>query len=271
MASNNWTTHKDLNNAINSLIIMDTQLLQKIGLSKAEITVYLALLQLGSVGSGKIVHEANLRKSTVYDSIKRLQQKGLVSSIIKNGMKHFEAAQAERIIDFINEKKQILQQTEVEAKLLVQQLKKGFNFLKPHAEAHVFEGIEGFKTIRRDMLKHAQGEILLIGAISREDEVIPGFFKEWNQLRQRKKIKLKILHKMSVHEKVLAKKDSMGKYYENKFLPSQIESPAVINIYGERVVNVLWKNHQPLCFLLINKEIADSYRKYFDYLWKISK
>jgi HTH-type transcriptional regulator, sugar sensing transcriptional regulator len=250
---------------------MDTKILEKIGLSKAEIKVYLALLQLGSVPSGKIAKETDLRRSTVYDSIKRLQSKGLVSYIIKNGMKHFEATEPERIIDFIKENKRKLDETEKQAKNLVQELKKGSDILKPQAEAQILEGIEGFKTMRRDVLRNSDGEHLLIGAISREEEVIPGFFKDWNKQRQKKKIKLKILHKISAKEKAMTKKEIMGKYFETKFLPEEIESPAVINIYGDRVANVLWKNNNPLCFLLINKDIADSYRKYFDYLWKSSE
>jgi sugar-specific transcriptional regulator TrmB len=250
---------------------MDTKILEKIGLSNAEIKVYLALLQLGSVPSGKIAKETDLRRSTVYDSIKRLQSKGLVSFIIKNGMKFFEATPPERIMDFVKETKRKLEETETEAENLVKQLKEGFDILKPQAEAQILEGIEGFKTMRRDVLRNSKGEHLLMGAISREDEVMPAFFKDWNKQRQKKKIKIKILHKQSAKEKFMTKGEFMGKFFETKFLPDEIESPAVINIYGDRVVNVLWKDNNPLCFLLINKDIADSYRKYFDYLWKISK
>jgi len=247
---------------------MNLEILEKIGLSKAETKVYLALLELGSVPSGKIVHETNFRKSTVYESIRRLEKKGLVSYVIKEGMKYFEAADPERIIDFIKEQKRKIDETEKEARQLIPQLKKGFDMLKPHAEAHVFAGIEGFKTIRRDILKNSKGEHLLIGAISREDEVIPGYFEEWNKERIKKKIKIRILHKASAKEKQMTKQEFMGKYFETRFLPDELESPAVINIYGDRVVNVLWKKNYPLCFLLINKEIADSYRKYFEYLWE---
>ena len=246
---------------------MNLEILEKIGLSKAEIKVYIALVELGSVPSGSIVRETDLRKSTVYESIKRLQNKGLVSYIIKKGMKYFEATHPEKIIDFIQENKRKLNELESKANTLVKELKKGFDTLKPQAEAHVLEGIEGFKAMRRDILRNARGELLLIGAISRESAVIPGFFKEWNKNRQREKIKLKILHKESAKEKDMAKKEFMGKYFDTKFLPKEIESPAVINIYGDRVVKVVWKNNKPLCFLLINKEIADSYRVYFNYLW----
>ena len=66
-------------------------------------------------------------------------------------------------------------------------------------------------------------------------------------------------------------KNLMGKMLEIKFLPKEIENPSIINIYGDRVANVLWKGKYPICFLLINKEIADSYRNYFEWLWKLAK
>ena len=248
---------------------MDTAVLEKIGLSKAETKVYLSLMGLGSVPSGKIVKETELRKSTVYESIRRLQEKGLVSYIINEGRKYFETAEPGRIIDYITEQKRKLNETESEAKKLIIELKNGFDILKPQAEAHVFAGIEGFKTMRRDALRNSKGEILLIGAIAMEDEVIPGYFEEWNKERQKHKTNLKILYKESAKSKML--KNLMGKMLEMRFLPKEIENPSIINIYGDRVVNVLWKGKYPICFLLISKEIADSYRNYFEWLWKISK
>lgn len=250
---------------------MEFGILEKIGLSKAEIKVYVTLLELGSAPSGRIVKETGLRKSTVYETISRLQEKGLVSYVIKESVKHFEAADPEKINDFVLDQKRKLEEMEKETKVLAKQLKKGFDILRPHAEAHVLIGVEGFKTMRRDALRNTQNEHLLIGAISRENEIMPAFFEWWNKERQKKKNNLRILHKESARGKEMTKKKFMGKYFETKYLPPEIENPAIINIYGDRVVNVLWKKEYPICFLLINKEISDSYRKYFEYLWKIAR
>src|SRR3989338_7876074 len=132
------------------ILKMNLDTLEKIGLSKAEIKVYISLLELGSVPSGSIVKETELIKSTVYDVIRRLQEKGLVSYVIKEGMKYFEASNPERIIDFIHEQKRKLNETENEENKLILELKKGFDMIKPQAEAHVLSGVEGFKTMRRD-------------------------------------------------------------------------------------------------------------------------
>lgn len=245
------------------------EVLEKIGLSKAEARVYTSLLQLGSVPSHMIVKETELRKSTVYESLKRLEEKGLVSYIIKEGIRYYEASDPDSLTDYINEQKRNLAETEKQVKKTIREMKK-LDTTKPRAEAHVLEGKEGFKTMRRDILKHAK-EHMLIGAISREDEAMPDFFNWWNKQRIKKNIKLRILHKESARKKSMTRKAFMGRLFETRFLPEELESPAIINIYGDRVANVLWKKNNPLVFLLINKEIADSYRKYFEYLWKLAK
>ncbi len=239
--------------------------LEKIGLSKAEAKLYLAMIRLGSSTSGPVIKETGLRKSTVYESLNRLLEKGLVSYVIKNNIRFFEAADPDRLIDFIEEQKRELEESKDEIKKIVPDLKSMQSSPKPHAEAHVFLGVEGFKTMRRDVLKHAKGGHLLLGAISREPAVMPHFWTYFNKERIRRGIKLRMLHQRNTKEKPIR-----GELIELRFLPKEIIIPAVINIYGDRVVSMFWKENYPVCFMVINKNIADAYRKYFEILWKIS-
>ena len=52
--------------------IMDLHRLEEIGLSKAEIVVYSALLKTGQTATGDLTKETGLRKSTIYNSLDRL-------------------------------------------------------------------------------------------------------------------------------------------------------------------------------------------------------
>ena len=250
---------------------MDTSVLERIGLSKAEIQVYLALLRLGQVPSSRLIRETNFRKSTIYDSIRRLQEKGLVSSVVQDKKAYFEATEPDRLIDFVEDKKRELDRYGETVKGLTKDLEKEYGKIKPHAEAHVLLGPEGYKTMRRDSLKNAKADLCLLGAIGREYEVLPAFFENYNKTRIMKGIKWRVLAKKVMRSKMEAFKKRLVKNFEIRFLPDNFDNPAVINVYGNRVVNVLWKGDYPLCFMLINKDIADSYREYFEYLWKLSK
>ena len=60
------------------------------------------------------------------------------------------------------------------------------------------------------------------------------------------------------------------KLTEVKILPKEYMTPTHINVVGEKVGMILW-SEQPLGILIENREIADSFRTYFELLWKLAK
>ncbi len=247
---------------------MDLSVLEKIGLSNAEIQVYLTLLKLGPSPSRRIVKETDFRKSTVYNSIGRLQERGLVSYVIKDSRKYFEATKPESLLELVNGMGREIEGYKREVSELVSKIEESYPDIKPIAEAQILSGLDGFKTMRRDVLKNPGAELLLIGAMGREIEAMPEFFKIWNNTRVRDGISMRILFKKSMGERLKNPKKHLRRDFEIRYLPRNIESPAVINVYEDRVVNVIWSGGQPLCFMMINEELAQSYKEYFEYLWK---
>lgn len=243
---------------------MDEKLLQEIGLTNSEIIVYTSLLHSGIIKVGDLMKQLSLHRSRVYEAINRLIEKGLVSYVIKNNVKFFKASDPDNLLTYIEEQKEKLEKKEETIKKILPELKNQMPTLMPNAEAHILYGKEGFKTMRKDVLKQKQ-TLYLIGAIGKEDK-LEYFFPNFNKLRIKEKINWKILCDAEAKGKPITKLKLM----KTRFLPKEYSSPAVINIYADRVVNVLWQNDVSLCFMIINKDIADSYRKWFDLLWKIS-
>ena len=171
---------------------MSTKLLREIGLTPSEIDIYLTLLKAGSIKAGELTKEVNLHRSRVYEAINRLLEKGLISYIIKNNIKYFEASDPENLITYIEEQKEQLNERESSIKILIPELKNLVSTLKPHAEAHVLYGKEGFKTMRKDVLKQKQ-TLYLIGAVGKEDQSLKYFFPNFDKLRIKNKIKQKWL------------------------------------------------------------------------------
>jgi sugar-specific transcriptional regulator TrmB len=244
---------------------MNTKLLEEIGLTNSEITIYTTLLRTGAIKAGALVREVNLHRSRIYESINRLTEKGLLSYVIKNNVRYFEATDPERLVTYIEEQKEKLNEKEKSIKKIIPELKKQISPLKPHAEAHVLAGKEGFKTMRKDVLKQGK-DLYLIGGVGKEDKYLKYFFPNFNKLRIKNKIKWKVLYDYEVRNMKIIKHPLM----ESKCLPKEYSSPAVINIYADRVVNVLWQGENPICFMIINKDIADAYRKWFNLMWKKS-
>ena len=120
---------------------MDTEILEQIGLSKNEIKVYFALLELDQSSATPIVRKAKIPNSKIYPTLDKLIQKGLVSSVIKNNVKYFQASNPEHLIDFIKQKEKQLFEQENKIKDLIPQIELNRKLAQEKQEAKIYEGI----------------------------------------------------------------------------------------------------------------------------------
>ena len=74
------------------------------GLSNAEAKIYLALLELGSSKTGRIIDRTKLQSSTVYHVLGSLVEKGIVSHILQGKVKHYNAEPPEAFLNFLGAK-----------------------------------------------------------------------------------------------------------------------------------------------------------------------
>src|SRR3989338_6757378 len=81
---------------------MQLEILQRVGLTPGEAKIYLALLELGQSTTGPIVNKSKVSTSKTYKILERLENKGLVSHIIKRNIIHWSAANPKRIYDFFD-------------------------------------------------------------------------------------------------------------------------------------------------------------------------
>jgi len=134
---------------------------------------------------------------------------------------------------------------------------------KEEINASIYKGKEGLKTIHSEMLKEGKDIYVLGGKgliFSELEYFIPNFDRE----RIRKK--MRFIHLWDKEEmKQKAKKHPL---VEGKVLPKGYDSNGVVNIFGNKVAIVLWKEKYPTGFVIENKDIADSFRKWFDLIIK---
>ena len=78
-----------------------TKTLSKIGLSQNEIKVYLTLNDNGSMKAGRLSKLAHLDRSSAYNAIQMLLDKGFVSYVFVGKVKWFQAVGPKRILDYL--------------------------------------------------------------------------------------------------------------------------------------------------------------------------
>lgn len=80
----------------------------KIGLTEGEAKVYAALLELGPSTVGPLTKRSRVAYSNIYEVLQRLIEKGVVTVIIKNGVKNFQAVSPDSLFKFLDKKQQTL-------------------------------------------------------------------------------------------------------------------------------------------------------------------
>ena len=236
--------------------------LRKLGLTENETKVYLALLELGSTNAGEIIKKTRLHRNIVYDNLDRLIEKGLVSFVTIKNIKHFEATSSKELKDFIEKQKEEILQKEQIANKLLPEIDKLRTSTERKQEATVFKGKKGLKTILEEITK-TKDEILVLGTGWGMRETLGSYYEQWHLKLRQNKIKARIL--LPKNRKGLFLRPFIAKYLSEKEV-----IPSTIAIYEDKVLNVVW-GEEPIAVLIISEKVAESYKNYFEYLWKIAK
>jgi len=249
---------------------MDTTIFEEIGLTKSEIKVYLALLELGSTTKGPLIKKSEISSSKIYEVTDKLIDKGLVSYILKNKVKHFKAAPPSRIKEYVKEKKDKISKQENELAKIIPFLEKKHIFLKDKTDAEIFMGWNGLETAYQDIINNlSKGDTDYVFGASKgsDSKRTRRFFDRYLNLTYEKGIKIKaIFNKDSkdYHKSSKAKK----RHVEARFLDQT--TPTEINIYKDKTLIVVL-SQTPLVIMIKGKEVADSFKQYFDVMWGIAK
>ncbi|MEI7961137.1 MAG: helix-turn-helix domain-containing protein [archaeon] len=249
---------------------MDSQALEEIGLTAGESRVYLSLLKLGKSTIGNILRDSQASNSKIYDILDRLGKKGLVSTISFNGRKYFEAKNPLRLNEFIVSKEELIKVQKAKLEASLPSLMKIYSSRGESEEAEILQGLNGIKTFTEMILEKLSENdtFYILGAPKEATMLLSGYFEDWHKRRTEKKVKCKILYNQEAKE--FAPKRALTPLTEVRLLPKEIKSPTLIDIGKDYVATMLF-GEKPLCFVIKNKKIAESYLDYFNLLWKRSK
>jgi len=250
---------------------METEkVLENIGLTKNEIKIYLALLKLGQTTSWSIIKRTGVHTSKVYDGLERLIEKGLVSYVIISNTKHFNATDPSRLLDFLDDKKRTIESQEKEIKKIIPTLKAKSASGQEETKAEIFKSWKGMETVYK-MLRQTlkKGDInYVIGASKGEDlEQVRTFFNKHLKGLAEKKIKQKIIYNEEARGNI-EEQTKHPKLFEIRYIKNT--TPAEINIWEDKVMTIILTK-TPTVILVSDKKVADSYRTYFEVLWKSAK
>ncbi len=245
---------------------MNIEALERIGLTKGESKVYITLLSLGKTSVGKIIKQAHVSRSKIYDILARLADKGLVGSVMEGRVKVFQAVPPKNLQELLEKKRREIVTKEKELQKILPQLE----LLQPTEEktsAEILHGPRGIRTLfEMSLSDNPQKEELLVLGYSKEASLyFHAYFRQHHQRRAELKIPGRVIYD---YETWHLKDRQKRKYVEQRFLPKGVKTPVFLYMFADTVGTIVFTREQKICFVIKNKEVAQSYREYFNLLWK---
>lgn len=236
--------------------------LKEFGLSTNEINVYVTLLKTGLSTANRISEISGIKRTTTYDNLNLLLNKGIVSIIEKDSTKYYEAASPEKIISLLEEKKDKIKKILGELTNLKESAsqKTGVTF---------FEGKKGVLTVLNDIIDEKK-ELWFYGSRKMALIALKHYPENFIQKRADKHILLKA---------VLAEEDIDDPSYKDKkifglsnlkFLKELDNIETNVFIYGDRVA-FMTSTENPVGIIIRDNNILNQQKTIFNILWKIAK
>lgn len=239
---------------------MDTSIFEDLGLTNAEIKVYLALLELGNSRAGPILEKTGLQNSVIHRALNALVNKGLIGFIIENKGRIYQASDPKNFFTYLEDKKKRFEKIlpELERKKSLSKIKK---------EVTTFKGKKGLNQLYIELINSGGKEYNTFGGGKRVTFDVMGetWWKNFHIKRISKKIKSRQVFDTTI-KKFGEELDKLP-YTNIKFLPQEFEQLTETIIIGDYVGIAIF-TEDPYGILIHDKEAALNYRKQFEFLWK---
>lgn len=244
------------------------ELLEQFGLNRNDIKIYNALHSIGRSKTGPIIKETNIVSSRVYESLRNLVKKGLVSYEVKNNIKYYQAELPEQLIEEAEQNVRGL-------RTLSKDLSSSPIIPTSRNETNTYEGIRGFKMAYEQHVDELeQGErvsiIAFVGKEYQASRSIRNFFSEVVDTTMiKKKSRGRMITSKPIKE-IIKKDRPDSSIYDIRHLPTPYALPYAINISKREVMLSVWGD-EPIVFKIRNPIIVASFQANFNHLWDIAK
>jgi sugar-specific transcriptional regulator TrmB len=244
---------------------MYENLLEDAGLTRNESIVYLTLLKIGKSKSNKILVESKISSGKIYETLQKLADKGLVKTIVENGVKHFSASDPKTLFEYIEEKERTLEKKKNELEKILPKLQE-IKLQTPTTEdVSYVKGFKGISNIVHEALKKGEN-LCVMGVRSSKDETFNNFWKNWH----RKRIELKKNVKMLFTDKDTEYWRFFKKQPYTEVRETLSFSPSAIMIIDDNTF-IFSYDEEFTCIHIKSSSIAKSFKGFFDGLWNYSK
>lgn len=236
---------------------MDLGILEQIGFTKAEVAVYLALLELGPSTSGPIIEHSGLQSSVVHRALKTLLNKGAITFVRVGKNNQYQSTDPRNLVHLIESRKNALLD-------ILPELERKKQSGRPNYSTEMFLGKQAIFAALLNIIRDARAkeEYLSFSLIEpHDDKEIVEFYQRYNLRRREKKLDVKVLVNRKVRQ-IYERQYSKELLRKARVRYTSFHFPQGVIIFRDTVTFIQWNIH-PSAARITNPEMAQQFRTFF--------
>jgi predicted transcriptional regulator len=247
---------------------MFEKLLQDLDLTPNEARIYETLLKNGASTVPDISHASGIHRRNIHDALHRLIDKGYVMEVVRYKDNLYEAVNPEIFRAHLQEK------TETLDGVLPHMLDLFSKQSRAQEELFIYRWPEWWKNYLQDIIRTREDFYCIGGKGGWLDQRLKNFFPQFQKQMGKNDIKMWHLFDDSVRIKCPEITKIVWPNY--RFLPPEADSQCSVDIFGDRVnitsnLNPGWFEEDFSFTVIVNAQIAEAFRSWFQVMWKQSK
>jgi sugar-specific transcriptional regulator TrmB len=246
------------------------QLLEKLGLSEKEASVYVALLELAEDTVQNIARKSGVNRATTYVILEKLMKYGLASQIKKGKKTYFVAEDPRELANILSAQQHELEDRRRLLDDSLNQFTAVYNAKRGKPTVRYYEGEDGLEALDRygrERLKSETGDILAVSPFDLLDDRFPKRRRASLSERVEAKIKSRVIYTHRdgpIDEAIHAQALREAIFIDKDKLP--VSGPISILPWGIKIYQM--ESAEPYGILIEDEAIARTMRVIFELAWK---
>jgi sugar-specific transcriptional regulator TrmB len=130
------------------------------GLSEKEAAVYLAALELGAASAVQISRKANINRGTTYLIAENLMERGLMSSVERDGHRVFSAEPPAHLVSRVEQESRTVAERREALMAAMPELEALLKSAGPRPSVRYYEGLQGIEAMRQILYRARREEVV---------------------------------------------------------------------------------------------------------------
>lgn len=246
---------------------MHFPILQDLGLNEAESLVFEVLLEEGPQIGSTIAQKADLARGNVYNALATLKDKGFVHEQGKTKITEYAASDPERLRSLIEQKKASVEALQGQFEAIAPQLKGFYRMFTKQPTIRLFEGIEGLKSIYREILTAKNGIYSIVSADAIDPDLYRWMLKVYKKKRVESGIPVKgIVQSGDLAGDLLARAASELRTIQT-IDPEKYQLSGEVNVFNESVAIIAHRSDQLFGMIIESSSIAQTIKSIIEVLY----